>query len=109
VGLDLGWGQVILVIAGALAGGVVNGLTGFGTGITAMGFWLYAIPPTVAASLSVICSCVSQLQTVHLIWGKVRWRRVLIFVVPGLLGVPAGTYILPTSIRCSLGSASARF
>jgi uncharacterized protein len=95
VGFDLGLTQVVLVLAGALAGGVVNGLTGFGTGITAMGFWLYAMPPTVAASLSIICSCVSQLQTVHLIWRTIRWRRVLIFVVPGLLGVPVGTYILP--------------
>jgi uncharacterized membrane protein YfcA len=95
VGLDLGLGQIVLVLAGALAGGVVNGLTGFGTGITAMGFWLYAIPPAVAASLSVICSSISQLQTVHLIWGTIRWRRVLIFVVPGLIGVPVGTYILP--------------
>ena len=95
MGLDLGLGQIILVIAGALAGGVVNGLTGFGTGITAMGFWLYAVPPTVAASLSIICSSVSQLQTLHLIWGTIRWRRVLIFVVPGLFGVPLGTYLLP--------------
>ncbi len=60
-----------------------------------MGFWLYAIPPTVAASLSIICSSISQLQTLHLIWRTIRWRRVLIFVVPGLLGVPVGTYVLP--------------
>jgi uncharacterized protein len=107
VGLDLGLVQIALVIAGALAGGVVNGLTGFGTGITAMGFWLYAIPPTTAASLSVIRSSISQLQTLHLIWGKVRWRRVLIFVVPGLVGVPVGTYVLPhinpTMFRIGVG------
>jgi uncharacterized protein len=95
VGLDLGSHQIILIVAGALAGGLVNGLTGFGTGITAMGFWLYAISPTVAASLSVICSSVSQLQTLHLIWGKIRWRRVLTFVVPGIFGVPIGTLLLP--------------
>ena len=95
MGLDLGFGQIVLVLAGALAGGIVNGLTGFGTGITAMGFWLYAISPTVAASLSVICSSVSQLQTLHLIWGKIRWRRVLAFIIPGLVGVPIGTFLLP--------------
>jgi uncharacterized membrane protein YfcA len=99
--------QIVLVLAGALAGGVVNGLTGFGTGITAMGFWLYAISPTAAASLSIICSCVSQLQTLHLIWGTIRWRRVLVFVLPGLLGVPIGTYLLPhidpTMFRIGVG------
>jgi len=87
--------QVVLVLAGAFAGGIVNGLTGFGTAITAMGIWLYAIPPTVAASLAIICSTVSQFQTLHLIWRAIRWQRVLTFVVPGVIGVPIGTFLLP--------------
>lgn len=91
----MGWEQVGFVMAGALAGGIVNGLTGFGTAITAMGLWLYAIPPTVAASLAVICSSISQLQTLHLIWRQILWRRVLAFVLPGLVGVPIGTWLLP--------------
>jgi hypothetical protein len=87
--------QVAILLAGALAGGIVNGLTGFGTAITALGIWLYAIPPTAAASLAIICSVVSQLQTLHLIWRAIQWRRVLIFVIPGVLGVPIGTWLLP--------------
>jgi uncharacterized membrane protein YfcA len=91
----VGLHQVAFVIAGALAGGIVNGLTGFGTALTAMGLWLYAIPPTVAASLAIICSSISQLQTLHLIWRTILWRRVLTFMLPGLLGVPIGTFLLP--------------
>ncbi|MGA2892277.1 MAG: sulfite exporter TauE/SafE family protein [Xanthobacteraceae bacterium] len=91
----MGLHQVAFVIAGALAGGIVNGLTGFGTALTAMGLWLYAIPPTVAASLAIICSSISQLQTLHLIWRTILWRRVLTFMLPGLLGVPIGTFLLP--------------
>jgi uncharacterized membrane protein YfcA len=91
----MGAEQIAFVFAGALAGGVVNGLTGFGTALTAMGLWLYAIPPTVAASLAIICSCISQVQTLHLIWRHIDWRRILTFVLPGVLGVPVGTYILP--------------
>ena len=87
--------HVALLLAGALAGGIVNGLTGFGTALTAIGIWIYAIPPTVAASLAIICSVVSQTQTLHLIWRAIDWRRVLFFVVPGLLGVPIGTLLLP--------------
>jgi uncharacterized membrane protein YfcA len=87
--------QIVLVLAGALAGGIVNGLTGFGTAITAMGIWLYALPPPVAASLAIICSVVSQTQTLHLIWRSIRWQRLLPFVVPGLFGVPIGTLLLP--------------
>jgi uncharacterized protein len=91
----VGMEQIAFVFAGALAGGIVNGLTGFGTALTAMGLWLYAIPPAVAASLAIVCSCISQLQTLHLIWRDIRWRRLLIFVLPGVIGVPIGTLILP--------------
>jgi uncharacterized membrane protein YfcA len=91
----MGAEQVVILLAGALAGGIVNGLTGFGTAITALGIWVHAIPPTAAASLAIICSIVSQLQTLHLIWRAIDWKRVLVFVVPGLLGVPLGTLLLP--------------
>jgi uncharacterized membrane protein YfcA len=87
--------QIVLILAGALAGGIVNGLTGFGTAITAMGIWLYAVPPPVAASLAVICSVVSQFQTLHLIWRTIPWRRALPFIIPGVLGTPLGTLLLP--------------
>lgn len=91
----MGLDQIALVLLGALAAGIVNGLTGFGTGITAMGLWLYALSPTVAASLVIICSVVSHIQTLPMIWGVIEWKRVLPFVLPGLLGVPIGTWLLP--------------
>src|SRR5580700_6420312 len=91
----MGSEQIAILLAGALAGGVVNGLTGFGTAITALGIWVHAIPPTAAATLAIICSIVSQLQTLHLIWRAIDWKRVLFFVVPGVLGVPIGTWLLP--------------
>lgn len=91
----MGIEQIVLVLVGAFVGGVVNGLTGFGTAITAIGIWLYAIPPTIAASLAIICSVVSQTQTLHLIWRTIRWKRLLPFVLPGVLGVPLGTFLLP--------------
>jgi len=87
--------QIVVVFAGALAGGIVNGLTGFGTALTVLGIWLYAIPTTVAATLVILCSVASQLQTLPMIWRTILWRRVLIFVVPGILGVPVGTFLLP--------------
>ncbi len=86
---------VTIVLVGALAGGLVNGLTGFGTALTAMGLWLYVLPPSVASSLAVVCSLFSQLQTFPMIWPSIRWRDVLPFVIPGALGVPLGTLLLP--------------
>lgn len=85
----------ILILAGALAGGYVNGLTGFGTGLTALALWLQAVPPVVAAPLVVICSLIAQVQTLPAIWHAIRWRRILPFVLGGLAGVPMGTALLP--------------
>jgi uncharacterized membrane protein YfcA len=86
--------QIIIIILGALAGGFVSGLSGFGTGITAMGIWLYAISPRVAASLVIICSIISQLQTLPMVWHAIQWKSVWPYIVPGLIGVPVGTFLL---------------
>jgi uncharacterized membrane protein YfcA len=91
----MGAAEIAIVFLGALAGGVVNGLTGFGTAITTLGIWIHAIPPAAAASLAIICSVASQAQTLHLIWRNIRWKRAAAFVVPGLIGVPLGTLVLP--------------
>src|SRR5580658_5429748 len=100
-------GHIIIVIVGALSGGFVSGLAGFGTGLVAMGIWLHALPPAVAAALVVICSVVSQLQTIPTVWHAIRPRRVLPFVIPGLIGVPIGTQLLglldPSAFRVSMG------
>lgn len=84
----------VVVGLGALAGGFVAGLAGFGTGITAMGIWLYALSPSVAATLVVVCSAASQIQTLPKIWHAVDRKRVLPFIIPGLIGVPFGTALL---------------
>jgi uncharacterized membrane protein YfcA len=93
--VGLGAGQIVLILIGALAGGIVNGLTGFGTALTALGIWLFALPPTVAATLAILSSVVSQLQTLPMIWRTILWKRVVAFVAPGVLGVPIGTFLLP--------------
>lgn len=85
----------ILIVVGAVLGGFVSGLTGFGTGITALPVWLYAVSPTLAAPLVVLCSLTAQLQTIHRIRHAIDWRRILPFVAGGALGVPVGTAILP--------------
>lgn len=83
-----------VVLGGALAGGFVSGLAGFGTGLVALGIWLHALPPAAAATLVVACSVIAQSLTLRAIWHAVRPARVLPFVAPGLLGVPAGTALL---------------
>ncbi|MDX2158090.1 MAG: sulfite exporter TauE/SafE family protein [Hyphomicrobiaceae bacterium] len=99
--------ETVLLLLGALAGALVNGLTGFGTGLTALVFWLHAVPPVVAGPLVCACSVVAQVQALPSIWHALDWRRLAPFVVAGSIGVPIGTWLLPrlpvATIKLGLG------
>ena len=74
--------------------GFVNGLSGTGYALMALGFWLQAMPPATAAPLVALCSIVGHLQGLRTIWSGVRWPRLWPFLAAGLLGVPLGTALL---------------
>lgn len=86
--------ETALIVIGAIAGGLVNGLTGFGTGMTALVLWLHVMPLSVAAPLVVVSSIVAQLQSLPAIWHAIDVRRLLPFVVGGLGGIPLGAWLL---------------
>src|SRR5579863_5216808 len=81
---------VLVLLLGALAGGFVSGLAGFGTALMALGIWLYILPPSVAVSLVLICSIVAQTSTLPSIWRSTDFSLVWPFLVGGLAGVPLG-------------------
>lgn len=87
-------GAYALLFAGALAGGFVSGLAGFGTALMALGLWLYVLPPTAAVSLVLICSVVGQTATLPSMWRSFDLSLVWPFVIGGLLGVPIGTMLI---------------
>lgn len=87
-------GAYALLFAGALAGGFVSGLAGFGTALMALGLWLHVLPPTVAVSLVLICSVVGQTATLPSMWRSFDLSLVWPFVIGGLLGVPIGTMLI---------------
>jgi uncharacterized protein len=89
------WTTLAYVLAGALAGGFVNGLTGFGTGLTALPFWLQALEPVLAAQLVSAASVAGHVTTLPAIWHAIDWRRLAPMLIAGLVGVPIGTWLLP--------------
>jgi Sulfite exporter TauE/SafE len=67
----------LLLFLGAVAGGFVSGLAGFGTGLVALGIWLYVLPPSIAVSLVIICSIVAQTSTLPSFWRSTDFKLVL--------------------------------
>jgi len=83
-----------LLFVGALAGGFVSGLAGFGTALMALGIWLYVLPPSTAVPLVLICSVVAQSATLPSMWKSFDLTLVWPFLIGGLLGVPLGTMLV---------------
>lgn len=87
-------GDAAVVVAGALTAGFVNGLSGTGYSLMALGFWLHVMSPTTAAPLTALCSVSGHIQSLPRIWRGVIWTRLWPFLAAGLVGVPAGTALL---------------
>ncbi|MFU8776185.1 MAG: sulfite exporter TauE/SafE family protein [Roseovarius sp.] len=87
---------VLYVIAGAVAGGFINGLAGFGTALFALGFFLTVLPPLQAVAMLVVLSVITGLQGVWVVRHAIgeNPRRLARFLLPGLVGIPLGVLIL---------------
>ncbi|MGI9511530.1 MAG: sulfite exporter TauE/SafE family protein [Anderseniella sp.] len=84
------------LLLGAAAGGLINGLAGFGTALFALGFWLQIMPPVQAVSVAVAMSVASGLQGLWLVRRSIadQPRRLARFLLPALVGIPAGVALL---------------
>ena len=83
-----------LLLVGALAGGFVSGLAGFGTALMTLGIWLYLMPPSLAVPLVLICSVVGQSSTLPSMWRSFDLTLIWPFLIGGLAGVPLGTTLI---------------
>ncbi len=100
-------GDIAIVVAGALVAGFVNGLSGAGYALVALGFWLQAMSPITAAPLASFCSVAGHIQSLPRIWAGVRWPRLWPFLAAGAVGVPLGTLLLdhmrPQPLKIGVG------
>ena len=98
---------IAVLMFGALAGGFVSGLAGFGTALMALGIWLYVVTPDVAVQLVLICSVIAQTWTMPSIWRSIDFKLVWPFLIGGLAGVPLGTLLVayadPRLFKLSVG------
>ena len=87
---------LFLTIAGAAAAGFVNGLAGFGTALFSLGFWLQVFPPLEAVAMSLVVAIATGLQGLWVVKAEIaqQYRRLFRFLVPSLIGIPAGIYAL---------------
>ncbi len=87
---------VSYLILGAAAGGFINGLAGTGTALFALGFYLVVLPPVTSVAIVALMSVLAGLQGLWIVRADIlaQPRRLLRFLVPGLIGVPLGLALL---------------
>ncbi len=94
---------VILLALGAIAGGFINGLAGFGTALFALGFWLQIMEPVQAVLVVLVMSVLSGIQGAILVRKAIQWPRLARFLLPAFIGIPIGTasvvWIDPTLLK----------
>ncbi|MEO1140013.1 MAG: sulfite exporter TauE/SafE family protein [Pseudomonadota bacterium] len=88
--------DTVFLILGGLAGGFINGFSGTGTALFALGFLLVVLEPAQAVAIVALLSVLSGLQGVWVVRRSIRSapRRLLRFLLPGLIGVPLGALLL---------------
>jgi uncharacterized membrane protein YfcA len=92
----MGADVIMLIIAGAFAGGFANGLAGFGTGLFALGWWLAAMPPLDAVITVVIMSLVGGVQGLYAVRNAIDFGEQLRFLAPASIGIMLGYLFLDT-------------
>lgn len=85
----------LIVAVGAALAGFVQGLSGFGFGLTAMALWAWLLEPRLAASLAVFGALTGQLIAAFTVRRGWDWRTLLPFLAGGLAGLPLGLWLLP--------------
>src|SRR6188768_2808955 len=85
---------LIVAIGGALAG-FIQGLSGFGFGLTAMAVWAWFLEPQLAAVLSLFGALTGQVVAAIMVRRRWDLRTLAPFLAGGLAGLPIGVYLLP--------------
>ena len=87
---------VTYLALGAMAGGFINGLSGTGTALFALGFYLVVLDPVRSVAIVALMSVIAGMQGLWIVRTEIlsQPNRLLRFLVPGLAGVPVGLSLL---------------
>ncbi|MFK7746414.1 MAG: sulfite exporter TauE/SafE family protein [Roseobacter sp.] len=87
---------VLYLVLGAVAGGFINGFSGTGTALFALGFYLVVLDPITAVAVVALMAVLAGLQGIWVVRHAIMAhpRRPLGFIIPALIGIPIGLALL---------------
>jgi uncharacterized membrane protein YfcA len=91
----LGIQHVPVCLLAILAASTVSSIAGFAFSALSGAFLFHFMEsPVDAVQVMVVCSISIQLLSVATLWCSIDWRSLPVFLAGGVLGVPAGVYLL---------------
>jgi uncharacterized protein len=91
----LGIQDVAVCLFAILAASTVSSIAGFAFSALCGAFLFHFMESAVdAVQVMVVCSIAIQLLSVATLWHSIDWRSLPFFLAGGMLGVPAGVYLL---------------
>ena len=105
--MELDGAALAFLLLGALAGGFVTGLAGFGTGLAAAGVWFHVLEPATVPPLVALVSVGGQAVALVFVRHAFDRRRCGPYLLGGVAGVPLGVAALavasPDMLRLAVG------
>jgi uncharacterized membrane protein YfcA len=85
----------LVLLAGAVVAGFVQGLSGFAFALTASSIWVWWLPPQLMAVMAVFGALMGQVIAAFTTRRAVSWPRLWPLLAGGLCGMPLGLWLLP--------------
>jgi uncharacterized membrane protein YfcA len=93
--LARGLPSVFLAVAAVLVASTVSSIAGFAFSAICGALLFHVMDsPVYVVQVMIVCSVAIQLLSVATLWRSIDWRSLPVFVAGGVLGVPAGVYLL---------------
>ncbi len=86
---------LLVLLAGAVVAGFVQGLSGFAFGLTASAIWVWWLPPQLVAVMAVFGALTGQVVTAVGTRRRIGGARLWPLLLGALAGMPMGLWLLP--------------
>jgi uncharacterized membrane protein YfcA len=90
-----GMERVATLLAAILVASTISSIAGFAFSALCGALLFHLVDsPVQAVNVMIVCSIAIQLLSVATLWRSIDWRSLPVFLAGGVLGVPAGVYLL---------------
>ena len=101
--------ESLSALSAVFVAAAISSIAGFAFSAVAGGMLLHIVDSTVkVVMIMMVCSIAIQSLSVALLWRDIDWRKLLIFLLSGIVGLPVGVWLLlhldARGFKCVMGA-----